>query len=63
MAAAGTGFPGAADFRVLAFEDTYDMANILRNAGVQYGHLEQRWTTTCAPPRGVVALFAWRASP
>ncbi len=31
-----------------AFEDNYDIENILRDGGVLYGALEQRWTTECA---------------
>jgi len=38
---------GAPVFRVLAFEDTYSMAQILGDGGVAYAQLEQKWTTKC----------------
>ena len=30
-----------------AFEDTYSIKSILRDGGVVYGALEQKWTTEC----------------
>ena len=39
---------GASAYRVLAFEDTYSMAQILGDGGVAYAQLEQKWTTKCA---------------
>ena len=47
-AAAGSAAGGApAAYRVLAFEDTYSMAQILGDGGVAYAQLEQKWTTKC----------------
>lgn len=35
----------AKDYRVLAFEDSYDIKEMLRDARVRYGHFEQRWNS------------------
>ena len=35
----------AASYRVLAFEDSYNIEAMLKDAKVRYGHLEQRWTS------------------
>lgn len=35
----------AASYRVLAFEDSYNIKAMLRDADVRYGHFEQRWTS------------------
>ena len=32
----------AAEYRVLAFEDSYDIRELLKNADVRMGHFEQR---------------------
>ena len=55
MAASGAVVPAWRDksaFRVLAFEDNHDIGALLRDAGVEYAHLEQRWTTTCVRREG-----------
>ena len=33
----------AKDYRVLAFEDSYSIKDMLKDAKVRYGHFEQRW--------------------
>jgi PleD family two-component response regulator len=35
----------AAEYRVLAFEDSYDIRELLKNADVRMGHFEQRWSS------------------
>ena len=35
----------AASYRVLAFEDSYNIKAMLQDANVRYGHFEQRWTS------------------
>ena len=35
----------AASYRVLAFEDSYNIKAMLQDANVRYGHFEQRWNS------------------
>jgi PleD family two-component response regulator len=35
----------ASEFRVLAFEDSYDIKQMLQNENVRVGHFEQRWSS------------------
>ena len=47
VAAGAAAAGGASAYRVLAFEDTYSMVQILGDGGVAYAQLEQKWTTKC----------------
>jgi hypothetical protein len=41
-----------------AFEDNYNIENILRDGGVAYGAFQQHWTTKCGSTRrGSTAPF------